>query len=106
MEEQNLFEENKQYTTKLLFTNFDEESQNYCLPLLKKLREAGVNAEIYPHKNKLAKQMAYANNKNIPYVILAGSDEISNQKLNLKDMISGEQKLLSFEEVLEIVSEP
>ncbi len=103
MEEQNLFAENTQYITKLLFINFDQESQNYCLPLLKKLREAGVNAEIYPHNNKLGKQMTYANNKNIPYVVLAGSDEISSQKLTLKDMISGEQKQLSFDEVLEIV---
>ncbi len=103
MEEQNLFAENTQYITKLLFINFDQESQNYCLPLLKKLREAGVNAEIYPHTNKLGKQMTYANNKNIPYVVLAGSDEISSQKLTLKDMISGEQKQLSFDEVLEIV---
>ena len=100
MEDQDLFPKQSQDSTKVLFINFDKESQNYCLPLLQQLRKQNINAEIYPHSNKLGKQMTYANNKGIPYVIMAGSNEIASGKLTLKHMESGEQELLTISEII------
>ena len=103
MEEQNLFDQQSLTTTQVMFINFDPTSQAYCLPLLQKLRNEGIRAEIYPHKNKLGKQMTYANNKGIPFVILVGSEEMETGKLALKDMVSGDQEKLTFEEVVQRV---
>jgi len=100
MEEQDIFPSDNQYTTEVLFVNFDQESQNYCLPLVQQLRQQGINSEIYPHKAKMAKQMTYANNKNIPYVIMAGSNEITSGKLTLKNMDSGDQEKLTIGEII------
>lgn len=86
--------------TKILFVNFDEKSENYCLPWLQKLREAGIASEIYPSAAKMAKQMKYADARKIPFVILAGENEMKEGKLTLKNMQSGEQKLFSIEEII------
>lgn len=103
MEELNLFPENQQITTKLLLVNFDETSQAACLPLLRQLRDAGINAELFPEFAKMKKQFDYANKKQIPFVLIVGSEEITSQRYALKNMQSGEQNSYSMEEVIEIL---
>ncbi|MFC0183770.1 histidyl-tRNA synthetase [Pseudarcicella hirudinis] len=101
LEELNLFPENQSVITKLLFCYFDEQAQEYALPLLGKARKAGINAEIYPETAKFKKQLDYADRKQIPFVCIIGSEEIETGQLTFKNMISGEQKKLSFEEILQ-----
>jgi histidyl-tRNA synthetase len=96
----NLYPEFKGDSTQVLFINFGEKEQDYCLPLLFQLRDAGVNAEIYPDAAKMKKQMTFANNKNIKYVVLVGSDEMESGKLTVKNMESGEQESLTIEELI------
>lgn len=98
--ENNLYPEFKGDSTQVLFINFGEKEQDYCLPLLFQLRDAGVNAEIYPEAAKMKKQMTFANNKNIKYVVLVGSDEMETGKLTVKNMESGEQESLTIEELI------
>lgn len=100
MEELGLFPENQAITTKILLTNFDAEAEAYCLPILRKLRDAGINAEIYPDAAKLKKQFEYADRKKIPYVCVVGSEEMQTGLLNLKDMQSGEQTKVSIDEII------
>ncbi len=100
MEELGLFVENQSVTTKVLLTNFDAEAEKYSLPILKKLRDAGINAEIYPESAKIKKQFDYANRKNIPYVIVVGSDEMQSGELTFKNMTLGEQEKLSIEQII------
>jgi histidyl-tRNA synthetase len=104
LEELNLFPESTSESTKVLLSNFDEEAEVYALPLLQKLRTAGISAEIYPSSSKLKKQMTYADDKNIPFVILIGSDEMESGLLTLKNMKSGEQQKLSSEQIIEMLS--
>ena len=89
--------------TQLLFINFGEKETAYCLPIAIKAREAGIRTEIYPDSSKMKKQMSYANAKEIPYVALAGENEIAQGKLTLKNMLSGNQQLLTPEELINIV---
>ena len=86
--------------TKLLFINFGEKETTYCLPFIAEIRKSGIRAEIFPDKAKMKRQMNYANAKNIPYVVFAGEDEIEKGKLMLKDMQSGEQKLVTAKELI------
>lgn len=101
MEELKLFPENAALTTQVLLTNFDADSETQALPLLQQLRAAGHNAELYPDAAKLKKQLDYADRKRIPFAVLIGPDERAAGKVTLKDMTSGEQSLLSVEELLE-----
>ncbi len=87
-------------TTQLLFINFGEKETAYCLPLVAKARQAGIRTEMYPDKAKMKKQMSYANAKGIAYVALAGENEIAAGKLTLKNMSTGEQKLVDAEELI------
>ena len=89
--------------TQLLFINFGEKETAYCLPAVAKAREAGIRTEIVPDSSKMKKQMSYANAKQIPFVALAGENEIAAGKLTLKNMLSGEQQLLNIEEIINIV---
>ena len=89
--------------TKVLFINFGDAETAYCLPLADRLRQAGISCEIYPDKAKMKKQMGYANAKHIPFVALAGDNEIAEQKVTLKNMETGEQSLLSIEEMINVV---
>jgi len=97
------FPEEAQAGTKLLFVAFDKAGMEYCLPLLRKARRAGIAAEIYPEPAKMKKQMGYANANNIPFVAIVGDNEMAEGKVMLKDMVSGEQKLVSIEETIEII---
>ena len=89
--------------TQLLFINFGEKETEYCLPVVSKARKAGIRTEMFPDKSKMKKQMIYANAKGIPFVVLAGENEINEDKFTLKDMNSGEQKLVSADELIDIV---
>lgn len=87
-------------STQVLFNNFGEKETAYCLPFIAEIRKNGIRAEIFPDKAKMKRQMNYANAKNIPYVVFAGEDEIEKGKLMLKDMQSGEQKLVTAKELI------
>ena len=89
--------------TQLLFINFGEQETAYCLPAVAMAREAGIRTEIYPDSSKMKKQMSYANAKQIPFVALAGENEMSAGKLTLKNMLSGDQQLLTAEELINVV---
>ena len=89
--------------TQLLFVNFGEKEAAYCLPVLSAARDAGIRAEIYPDSAKMKKQMSYANDKNIPFVAIVGENEMNKGKLTLKNMTTGEQSLLTPDELLAIV---
>jgi len=101
MKELNLFPEESSITSKVMFVNFGKEEEKYCLKLLKKVRESGISSELYPDSAKMKKQMKYANNKNIPYVILVGENEMKNNLLTVKDMQSGEQTETSLKKFIE-----
>lgn len=89
--------------TQLLFINFGEKETAYCLPIASMARKAGIRTEIFPDKAKMKKQMAYANAKGIAFVALAGDDEIAQGKVTLKNMTTGEQKLVDADELVKEV---
>ena len=86
-------------TTQLLFVNFGEAEADFCLPILAKVRAAGIRAEIYPDAAKMKKQMSYANAKQIPFVAIVGESEMQAGKVTLKNMLTGEQQLVSPDEL-------
>ena len=86
--------------TQLLFINFGDQETAYCLPLVNEARRQGVCTELFPDAVKMKKQMSYANAHEIPYVALAGENEMKENKITLKDMRSGEQKLLSKDDLI------
>lgn len=90
--------------TQLLFINFGEKETAYCLPIAAKARQAGIRTEVFPDSAKMKKQMSYANAKQIPYVALAGENEINEGKVTLKNMTTGEQLLVTADELLEKLS--
>lgn len=90
-------------STQVLFINFGETETAYCLPIVGKLRQAGIRSEIFPDKAKMKKQMSYANAKNIPFVVLAGENEMAAGKVTLKNMESGEQTLVTAEKLIATV---
>ncbi len=89
--------------TQLLFINFGKKETDYCLPFVAQARKAGIRTEIYPDAVKMKKQMTYANVKQIPFVVLAGENEMLAGKLTLKNMTTGEQGLVSPEELIQAV---
>ena len=103
LEELNLFPLSAEIGTKVLISNFDAEAEKHALPILQQFRNAGIATELYPSSAKLKKQMAYADAKKIPYVILIGGDEIASGELTLKDMQSGEQKKLTTLAILDLL---
>jgi histidyl-tRNA synthetase len=103
LEELKLFPQSASESTRVLISNFDEKAEKYALPLLQTLREKGISAEIYPTSAKLKKQMTYADDKNIPFVILIGSDEMETGLLSFKNMKSGEQQQLTLEEIASLL---
>ena len=94
-----LFPEEVNFSTKVLFVNLGADEEAASLGLLRALRDAGVAAEIYPEKGKMKKQMEYANRRSIPYVAIVGSDELARQTVTLKDMRTGEQRQVPFAEL-------
>lgn len=95
-----LYPKESRQGTEVLFINFGEKETAYCMPIVSKLRQTGIATEIFPDSVKMKKQMNYANAKHIPFVVLAGESEIAQQKLTLKNMETGEQHMLSADEIV------
>ena len=89
------------HSTQLLFINFGEQETDYCLPIIAKTRAAGIRSEIYPDAIKLKKQLSYANSKGIPFVAIAGQDEIAENKLTLRNMLTGNQSTVNSQDLVE-----
>ncbi|HKK61869.1 MAG TPA: His/Gly/Thr/Pro-type tRNA ligase C-terminal domain-containing protein, partial [Bacteroidales bacterium] len=104
MDKLDLFPAESETGTQLLFVNFGKEEVKFILPRLQQLRAKGIKAELYPDQVKMKKQMAYANKLNIPYVAVVGNNEIQSNKISLKNMETGDQQTLTFDEVLKTVS--
>lgn len=99
-----LYPEDASFGTQLLFVNFGEAEAAYILPVLAKVRAAGIRAEIYPDSAKMKKQMSYANAKMIPFVAIVGENEMNEGKITLKNMATGEQSLYTPEELVAALS--
>ena len=104
MEELRLFPEDANQSTQVLICCFDKDGELYALPLLQQLRDTNINTELYPAGAKIKKQMEYANNKNVPYTILIGSDEMQTGLLTFKDMASGIQQKLTGKEIMALLT--
>ena len=91
-------------TTQVLFINFGDQEAAYCMSKIKAVRDAGISAELYPDNVKMKKQMSYANAKQIPFVVLAGENEIRTQKVTLKVMETGEQQVVDTQQLVNILS--
>ena len=98
------YPQNAIHATQVLFINFGEAEADYCLPIAAQIRAAGISVELYPDCAKMKKQMAYANAKGIPFVVLAGESEINQGKVTLKNMLTGDQQLVSTEELIAIIT--
>jgi histidyl-tRNA synthetase len=104
MEQLDIFPETDEQRVRVLFINFGKNEEKYCLPILAKIRKAGINAEIYPQNDKMKKQMSYADKKSIEFAAMAGENEIAQNKITLKNMKTGEQVLMDFEKLLDILT--
>ena len=91
-------------STQLLCINFGEKEVAYLMPVIATIRAAGIRTELYPDTSKLKKQLGYADSKKIPFVALAGENEMVANKINLKNMISGEQQLVTTESLIELIN--
>ena len=100
LEELKLFPETAVQTTQVLICCFDKHGEKYALPFLQELRGRNISAELYPAGAKMKKQLDYANNKQIPYVVVIGSDEMESGLLTLKNMHTGDQEKLSTEMIV------
>jgi len=100
LKELKLFPKDIAISTTIMFVNFGETEASYCLPFLKQLRSVGISSELYPQKAKMKKQMTYANNKGVSYVIMVGEDEMASGKLTVKNMKSGEQNNWNIKEII------
>ena len=101
MESLKLFPENIEEQVKVLVGNFGDESLNASIKVLQKIRAAGISAEIYPDAVKMKKQFNYANKKSIPFIVLIGSDELANNNYSLKNMTTGTQESMEFNQILD-----
>jgi histidyl-tRNA synthetase len=105
MNQLNLFPEETVLSSKVLIANFGEKEALYCLSLLSQLHDLNISAELYPDAVKLKKQLAYADVRKIPYVVMAGENEISQGLITVKNMVTGEQKQFKREQIGEIGKE-
>ena len=104
MEELGLFPKDIDLSTQVMFVNFGEKESLYCLSLLKELRNNNISAELYPSSVKIKKQMTYADNKGVQFVIMIGEDEMKSNTLSVKDMNSGEQNNLTLTQFMKKIS--
>ena len=100
LEELNLFPENSNQAVQVLFANFGSDESLYSYKAIQSLRSNGIIAELYPEASKLKKQITYANKRNIPFVVLVGDEEMFSKRFTVKDMKSGSQESLNFQELL------
>ena len=91
-------------SSQVLFINFGQQEAAFCLKAAAQVRQAGIKAEIYPDSVKMKKQMNYANAKHFPYVVLAGENEIAQNKVTLKNMTTGDQQLVTVEEMVDRIN--
>jgi histidyl-tRNA synthetase len=98
-----LYPEQVRTATQLLFVNFGQAEVEYSLPIIAKARQAGIRTEIYPDSSKMKKQMQYANAKQIPFVAIVGETEMAEGKVMLKNMVSGEQNLVTPDELVTMI---
>lgn len=104
LEELNLFTKVALPKPKVIFINFGEQEAKYCAKAIKKLRESNIKTELYPDAAKMKKQMNYANRREIPFVVLAGTSEIKNNSFTLKNMQTGNQQTCTLEELINITN--
>ncbi|MDA1210767.1 MAG: histidine--tRNA ligase [Bacteroidetes bacterium] len=104
LEELNLFPDHVAASTQVLFINFGDNEALYATQAVSQLRDRGIAAELYPDPAKMGKQMTYADKRGIPYVVLAGTDEINNQRYTLKNLSDGQQKPVTLQELVDILS--
>ncbi len=107
MLEMNLFDQLKlsETTSQVLLANFGREEEQFSLKILNELRQAGINAEIFPeYSAKMKKQMSYADSKKIPFVVLIGKDEMQSGSLTIKDMATGQQEKLTLSKIISKLS--
>lgn len=95
LEARELFPKDLETATKVLFVNFGEENENFSLSNLAKLRDIGINAELYPSPAKMKKQMVYADRNNIPFVVIAGKQEVERNEVTIKNMLTGKQEVVN-----------
>ncbi|MCQ2280924.1 MAG: His/Gly/Thr/Pro-type tRNA ligase C-terminal domain-containing protein, partial [Bacteroidales bacterium] len=100
LNELQLFPNSLENPIQAMFVNFGEKEELYALAALQQLRDAGITAELFPDKAKIGKQMTFANNRNIPFVIMAGEDEMKDNVFTFKNMESGEQEKLTVGEIV------
>jgi histidyl-tRNA synthetase len=100
----NLFPEFTSDSTQVFFVNFGEKEAAFCLGMCKQLREAGINTELYPDNAKMKKQMTYANNNQIPFVAMVGTDEMASGKIGVKNMTTGEQSSITIGELINLIN--
>ncbi len=103
LNELDLYPEHTEDSVQVFFVNFGSDEGKYCLPLVSKLRKNGINAELYPASAKMKKQMKYANDKNIPFVVMIGGNEMEKNLLSVKNMESGEQNDMNLEELINLI---
>jgi histidyl-tRNA synthetase len=101
LEQLNLFPENTTQSLKVLFTAFDDAAHHHAFKVLTQARAAGINADIYPEPSKIKKQLDYADKRQVPYVVIIGSEEMETGNLTLKNMVTGEQEKLTIEAIIE-----
>ncbi len=104
LEELNLFGNAELSKPKVLFINFGENEAFYSLKAISKLREKGIKSELYPDSSKLKKQMNYANKREIPFTVLVGEQELSDNNYTLKNMNTGDQISCNLEELIRLIS--
>lgn len=105
MEEKKLFQSSSSTSTQVLIVNFGKAEFNYALEVAITLREAGISCELYPDEAKFKKQLGYADSLKIPFVIMAGSEEVKNRKVTLKNMNSGDQQTVDLSELISILKD-
>ena len=105
MNKLSLFPEHSEQDTQVLFLNFGNEGEKYIIPVLNTLRKSGISSEMFPSALKIKKQMNYANSRNIPWVVIAGEDEIGKGKLAVKNMTTGKQEFINRDELLTFIDE-
>lgn len=102
-EELNVFPETVSNVTQVLFLNFGDQEAKYCMKAIQYLRDAGINAELYPDKAKVAKQFQFADKKGIGYAVIVGETEMQQQVYAVKNLVSGLQQTVSLEELKQLV---
>ncbi|MBO7281725.1 MAG: histidine--tRNA ligase [Bacteroidaceae bacterium] len=103
MNQLDLYPKDSILNTQVMFVNFGDKEALYSLGLVARLRAADISAELYPSSDKMKKQMGYANNHNIPYVAIIGETEMSNGTIAVKNMESGEQQIMSIDELIALL---